>query len=268
MAGAGGGKFLYGELTWPEIREAARADRVIMLPVGSVEDHGLHLPVDTDNRLNWELCLEVARRLPHDVLLMPLVPYGFETHHLDFPGPIAIDGDAFMGYLLGITRSLAHHGFKRIVILNSHGSNRPFVEIVARRTVIDTGVLCVATGPYEPGWAAIEALRRSEPGRGIAHACEFETSVYLYLAPDLVQMDRAVKEWGLQTSAFFRWDNGPSPVEFMDWWSRFSRSGVVGDPTVASADTGRRMFEAAAAALVEFIREFKTWELRDRVDHH
>jgi len=81
--------YMYADLTWPEMREAIAAQKVVILPVGTVEDHGHHMPLDTDNFLVSRLCEEVGRRAPDDVLIMPVVPYGFNWHHIDFPAPSA-----------------------------------------------------------------------------------------------------------------------------------------------------------------------------------
>ena len=94
----------------------------------------------------------------------------------------------------------------------------------------------------------------------MAHACELETSLYLYLDPARVQMDKAEKEIGMPPSRFIWMDlMSASPVLLMDQWSRFSKSGVVGDPTLATREKGKIVFEAVVAALVELVREFKTY---------
>jgi creatinine amidohydrolase len=261
-------RYLYGSLTWPEIKAAAHNDRVAIVPIGATEDHGLHLPVDTDNVICWEICEQAARNVPDQVLLLPLVPFGINEHHFDFPGSIDIPGNHFIGFLLGITRSLAYHGFKRIILINAHGSNKSYVSIAARRTVIDSGVLCVATTPMLlMGKDKIDSIRKSDPG-GIAHAGELETAIYLYLYPERVQMEKAVKEYGLQKSRFYGWDKGKSSVDFMDWWSNVSESGVMGDPTVATNETGKAFFELAVNKLVAFIKEYRTWPLKARKSYH
>ncbi|MCP5120206.1 MAG: creatininase family protein, partial [bacterium] len=106
------------------------------------------------------------------------------------------------------------------------------------------------------------------PG-GIAHAAELETSVYLYLNEDAVQMDKAVKEIGFEKSKYYWHDLGGGPkVKMMDWWTRFSKSGVVGDATLATAEKGKLWFEASVDALIEFIHEFRSWEVRPKEDLH
>ncbi|MGH9429718.1 MAG: creatininase family protein, partial [Terriglobia bacterium] len=100
--------YLYQHYTWPEMAEVVKKQPVVVLPIGSVEDHGPHLPLDTDNFLIWSICEEAARRADGNILLMPQVPYGFETHHLDFPGTIDIRMEHLLNFMLDITKSVAH----------------------------------------------------------------------------------------------------------------------------------------------------------------
>lgn len=261
--------YLYQHLTWPELREAAKAQPVVILPIGSVEDHGHHLPLDTDNFLIWSICEAAAQRAPSEILLMPHIPYGFETHHRDFPGTIDIEMEHLLHFVLDVTKSVARHGFRRILIADGHGSNMPILDLVARRTILESDALCGCF--IWPSLAAkvINELRESPVPGGMAHACELETSVYLHLDGPRVQMDKAVKEMNVPPSRFIWLDlMQGSPVLLMDHWTRFSRSGVVGDPTLATAEKGRRIFDAVVAALIELVREFKMRPRAERVDLH
>jgi creatinine amidohydrolase len=103
----------------------------------------------------------------------------------------------------------------------------------------------------------------------MSHACELETSVYLYLDAERVQMDKAKKEYGLPPSKFIWLDlMASSPVLLMDHWSRFSKTGVVGDPTLATKEKGEKIFEAVVAGLIELVREFKAFDRGTREDFH
>ena len=147
-----------------------------MLPIGSVEDHGLHLPLDVDNFIIGSIVEEAARRLDGEMLLLPPVPYGFETHHMDLPGTIDIRMENMLNFVLDITRSVAHHGFKRILLADGHGSNMPILDLVARRTNLETEALCGAFIWPSLAKDTIEQIRESERPGGMAHACELETS--------------------------------------------------------------------------------------------
>jgi creatinine amidohydrolase len=260
--------YLYQHYTWVELKDLAKRRPVIVLPIGSVEDHGPHLPLDTDNFLIWSICEEAARRAAGDILLMPLIPYGFETHHMDFPGTVDIGMEHLLHFVLDVTKSAARHGFDRILIADGHGSNMPVLDLVARRTILETDALCA---PFLwPSLALNEIRAVRESGRGgMSHACELETSVYLYLDSQRVQMDKAAKEMDQEPSEFI-WSDllSPGPVRMMDWWTCFSKSGVNGDPTLATADKGRVIFEAVVSNFVKFAREFKNRARGQRVDHH
>jgi hypothetical protein len=98
--------YLYQHYTWVELGEVAKREPVVVLPIGSVEDHGPHLPLDVDNFLIWEICEAAARRAEGDILLMPIIPYGFETHHMDFHGTIDIHMEHLLHFTLDVTKSV------------------------------------------------------------------------------------------------------------------------------------------------------------------
>jgi creatinine amidohydrolase len=260
--------YLYQHYTWVEMKEVAARNPVVVVPVGSVEDHGPHLPLDTDNFLIWSICEEAARRAAGDILLMPLIPYGFETHHMDFPGTIDIHMEHMLHFVLDVTKSVARHGFTRILLADGHGSNMPILDLVARRTILETDALCA---PFLwPSLALGEIREVRESGRGgMSHACELETSVYLYLDRERVQIDKARKEMEQPQSEFI-WSDllNPGPVRMMDIWTRFSKTGVNGDPTLATAEKGRVIFEAVVENFVKFAREFRHRARGERVDLH
>jgi creatinine amidohydrolase len=261
--------YLYQHHTWPELRETAKSQPVVILPIGSVEDHGRHLPLDTDNFLIWSICEAAAQAAPGEILLLPQIPFGYETHHMDFPGTIDIRMEHLLDFVLDVTKSVAHHGFRHILIADGHGSNMPILDLVARRTILETEAMCGCFIWPSLAPDVIHQLRESAVPGGMAHACELETSVYLHLDSARVQMDKAVKEMNLPASKFIWLDlMKGSPVLYMDHWTRFSRSGVVGDPTLATAEKGKKIFEAVVAALVELVREFKSRSRGERADLH
>ena len=265
-------KYRYGEMTWPEIRDAAAADLVAVVPVATIEDHGLHLPIDTDLRLCAAVCDEAVSRAADRAVLVPPINHGYSPHHMDFPGPITIGAETFIRYGLDVCKSLAHHGFGRILIVNGHGSNTPFVDIIARLTTVESGALAAAVNYWAaPGVRDVaESLRESEKVGGMNHACEFETSLYLALAPDLVDMSKAVHELSHRPSKNYWTDliGGDGPLAMMEPWSALSETGVMGDPTKANADKGRRLLDAAAAGVVELIDEMRRREPAVRKDRH
>src|ERR671938_2190941 len=128
---------LYERLTWPEVRRAAEEERVALIPVATLEDHGPPLPIDTDLRLTWEICRRAAEEAADEVVLLPAIPHGYSPHPMDFPGPITIGWDTFTRYLVDVGTSLARHGFARMLYVNGHGSNQNLVETAARLVGLD-----------------------------------------------------------------------------------------------------------------------------------
>lgn len=259
--------YRYDHYTWPELRDLVKEQRVVVLPVGSTEDHGHHLPIDVDTFVVGALCDAAAKLVPDEVLVLPEVAYGFEDHHMDFPGTITISDEHLLHFVLDITKSVAHHGFKKILIVNGHGSNAPILELAARRTVTETDIHCGTLGagvgidPYD--------IVESDV---LSHAEELETSVYLYLNEEAVQMDKASSEVKVPVSRYY-WrgsvrGKGAAPLKMMDHWSRVSDTGVIGDATKGTVEKGKTFFEGAARELAELIKEFRTLPIEPRVDRH
>jgi creatinine amidohydrolase len=251
------GPLRYERLSWPEVRRAAAERRVALIPVATLEDHGPHLPIDADLRIVAEVCRRAAARAADRVVLLPAVPHGYSPHHMDFPGPITIGWDTFTRYCADVGRSLAQHGFRRLLFLNGHGSNQNLVEMAARLVMLERPEVLAAAAFYlasEEGLAVVERVRDSDRG-GMGHACELETSIYLAIDPDAVDMERAVDERSYPAGehAFLDWADGP--LKLMPWWSSFSRSGVQGDPTRATAAKGEALLEAAVAECVAYVDE-------------
>jgi creatinine amidohydrolase len=265
-------EYHYGALTWPQVKAAAAARKVAVIPVAVLEDHGRHLPIDTDLLLCNAVCERAVAGAPDRAVLVPAINHGFTPHHMDFPGPITIGWQTFIQYGVDVCSSLAHHGFKRILIVNGHGSNTPFVDIIARLAVVNDGVTAAAVNYWNaPGVHEVaEGLRESDAIGGMNHACEFETSIYLALRPDLVDMSLAVRELSHRPTKNYWTDlvGGDGPLVMMEPWSALSQSGVMGDPTKASARKGEQLLAAAAAGIVELIDELRARPDAVRKDHH
>ena len=257
---------LYERLTWPQVRAAAAEDRVAVIPVATLEDHGPHLPVDADLRITKEICRRVTADLAEETVLLPAIPHGYSPHHMDFPGPITIGWDTFTRYCTDVGTSLARHGFHRMLYVNGHGSNQNLVEMAARLVGLEhPGVLsaaCFYLGSPE-GLAVVEEVRESERG-GMGHACELETSIYLAIDPDAVDMSKAVDEIPTVQSehAWMDWTDGS--LKLMPWWSSFSRTGVHGRPTLATAEKGKTLLDAAVSEIAGYVRELRARPLPSR----
>lgn len=257
-------EYRYNRLTWQEMNEAIAAQKVVLLPTGSTEQHGPHLPLDVDAFLAESICLELGRRAPDRVLVLPAVSFGLNQHHIDFPGTIHIEPEAFIAFCLCITKSVAYHGFQKILLVNGHGSNTPLVDLVARKTVLQTNSLCAAMNYFSLGMEAFNQVKETPV---VAHADEFETSLYLHLAPERVKMDRAVCDNDV-VGKYMSSDSTSPYVRFADYWGRWTKVGVHGDPTAATAEKGKIIWEAILGRFLELIDEFRAWPIAPRSDQH
>lgn len=256
-------EYRYNRLTWAEMNQALEMQKVVILPTGSTEQHGRHLPLDVDVFLCESVCLDVGRRIPDKVLVLPPVAYGLNLHHIDFPGTIHIEPEVFIAFCLNITKSVAYHGFKKILLVNGHGSNTPLIDLIARKTVLETNSLCAALGYFS---LAKEAFDQVKDTPVMAHADEFETSLYLHLAPDRVQMDQAGQ--GDDVMGKYLSSDSTSAVRFNDYWGRWTNLGVHGDARTATAEKGKVIFEAAVSGLIELVEEWHAWPIAERSDQH
>ena len=262
-------KILWEEHTWPELREAAKEDRVVLLPVGTIEQHGPHLPLSTDCITSREIARCVVERIPNEAILMPQVYYSFNFHHLDFPGTIDVEGPHIIDYVTDVGKSIAYHGFRKILLVNGHGSNQPFLDIVARNITNHTEAIAAMVSWWSLADPALTEIRESEYPGGLSHGCELETSVILHFRPDLVQMEKAERDMENPKSKYFFWDlQKPSPIRFQEFFSRTSRTGTRGDPTLANREKGAKVVDCVVNNMIDLVREFRAREILPRVDHH
>lgn len=255
----------YNRLTWAEMNDAIAMQKVVILPTGSTEQHGRHLPLDVDLFLAESVCLEAGRRAPDKILVLPPIAYGLNRHHIDFPGTIHIEPDVFIAFCLNILKSVAYHGFTHMLLVNGHGSNTPLIDLIARRVTLETDSVCGALG-YFP--LAMDAFRAVKDTEVMAHADEFETSLYLHLAPERVQMDKAQADDDVRGKFVSSDSIYSNPVRFNDYWGRWTDLGVHGDPTTSTPEKGKAIFEAAVNGLVEVATEWQNWPIAQRQDQH
>jgi creatinine amidohydrolase len=245
------------------------------VPCGAVEQHGPHLPLDVDIVCPQGIAFGAGKQIPEKMLVLPPVWYGYTGHVMDFPGTINTHYETFIHQVLDITQSLAYHGFKKIVLLNGHGSNMPNLDLVARRTNLETDAECILVGwwnlltvdkEFLPRW------RQSKFPGGISHACELETSMYLYLDGENVRKDQiksAFASYNKESNPFNYTDLfGHGPATIVSWTSSYSEIGVMGEAELATAEKGREAFEEAVEQLVRFITYFKDRPKDPRGDRH
>jgi creatinine amidohydrolase len=248
------------EMTWEEVRDHLKTDDVVLLPVGSTEQHGPHLPLGTDSMTAIGLARDAA--LQAAALVAPPIWYGWSPHHLAYPGTVTIEPEHLSAVVVDICKSLAVHGFGRVVIVNGHReANLAPLKIAQARLVNTTGQLVVIVDPYYFGAEVGAEVRASEPG-GVGHADELETGHMLHLHPELVHMERAVRNlppagrWFV-SDPYVPGDRVLSALSIDGFRKRTAPSGVSGDPLPATAEKGRRYHEkmvADLAALVGHLR--------------
>jgi creatinine amidohydrolase len=218
-----------GEATWREIAAAFEATGApaltLVVPLGATEQHGPHLPLDTDTRIAVALAEAAAVDARH-VVVGPAVPYGASGEHQGFAGTVSIGTDALAGLLVELARS-AIPPFGRVLFVNGHGGNADAVATAVRQ--------CAAEGRAVACWSP-------RVHGGDAHAGHVETSLLLALAPDTVRVDLLAPG-----------DTTPlaelAPALRADGLAPHTPSGVLGDPTTASAAAGRRLFDNLVAEL-------------------
>jgi len=243
-----------------EIEKAQKAGDMVVIPVGSIEQHGPHLPVDTDIHSAYEIAKRAALKRG-DVLVCPPVWFGYSPHHMGFHGTLTIRLETFLNLLKDICDSLYQHGFRKMLILNGHGGNRALINLVANDFMRTHRTKILAASYWDLAAQEIRNLRKSEPG-GMGHACELETSVQLYLRRDLVDTGQVSKEtwtpksrFGISYGPRDLLDSGSVTIGFD--FAESAPRGIMGDPTVASADTGEKVVAAVVDRLVDLLEEYK-----------
>lgn len=246
------------KMTWEETVKAAREGKVVLIPVGAIEQHGPHLPTDVDNLLTTTLCEEAARRNPDLLACAMHIPYGYNAHNMGFAGTVHIRQHVFIDYCFDVCASYAKHGFKYILLINGHGSNVHLCEAIAREVSMQTTARCATFGWFNLVLDVIRELRESEYPGGTGHACEVETSLYMHIDPEDVQRDKMVKEIAWNVGEFWYKDIvGGGPMSYTSYHHEYSKTGVAGDPTVATPEKGARMLEAFCDRLPRLAREFQ-----------
>ncbi len=266
--------YRFDDLTWPEVNEAVAMGKIPILPTGAVEQHGHHLPLKVDHLCAAAVATEAARLSAELSLVLPPVSYGYVHHVMDFPGSLNIHYEHFIQYVLDICKSLAYHGFKKIIIVNGHGSNQNLVDMVARRVILETDASCVFCGwwqllkvnpDFDKQW------RESVFPGGCSHSGELETSMMLHLAPESVRKDRVKSEIAKTNTLGSRYIWGDlfakGPIGLIEWTSQYSDSGVMGEAEKATAEKGRIVFEEVTRNLAEFIAEYHARKIEPRTQH-
>ena len=246
-----------GDYTTTELGDLLRSsDPTAVIPVGSCEQHGPHLPLDTDRFLAEAVALEACSK-SGDVLL-PSIPIGYNEKELDFPGTVSLPARVFLDMMIGIGRSLQTAGWRRLVIVNGHGWNNDLVRAATHVLNESPGFNTACCSYWSLCLEEIRRLRESPVPGGMAHACEFETSLMLHLRPESVRVDMLTDEVSYVRLRHLHHDLVEKSAMFVpERFRDLSESGVIGRASCATAEKGRVWFEACARRLAEFLLDFR-----------
>jgi creatinine amidohydrolase len=252
----------YAEHNWRGIRDSTA--KVAVVPLGSLEQHGHHLPLFTDSLICTEIVHRAQAALDDIALFLPTLWLGASDHHRRFPGTVSASQDTYRRMLVDIVESLISSGFKRILLLNAHGGNvlpgkAALYEVQMGHR--DERDLWLVLGTwYELAAPQIAALEQLEQ-KYISHASELETSMVLRLCPELVDMRAARGTYVPFESAFYvPTSSRASRVTVPRPFEHVSVTGAYGHPERATADKGELLFQTAVAEIVACVREIATWE--------
>jgi creatinine amidohydrolase len=253
-------------LTWPEVEEAIGAGvDAVLIPIGTTEQHGPHMPLDTDCFIARALCARAAALGEEQgvgLLVAPTLNVTLSWYHMQFPGSMRLTTGTFLDVFRDVCDSLAHHGFENLIAVNGHGGNMAALTVAVNSYFETTGRRVFLVQWWDLAADVLAAVEGP-----MIHAEEAETSLALALGQRVLEdrasrdaYDRgaAVREAGLPWTSFGQYGMrhaGPKVVVPMDMLREITPSGVVGDATLASHELGERMVEALVPRIVQVARE-------------
>ena len=243
-------------LTWQEIEQMPdKQNTVIIQPIGAIEQHGPHLPLAVDSAISLGVLGKALEQLESELpaYALPCLYYGKSNEHCGFPGTITLGADTLLSVIKEMAISIYRSGFRKLVLMNSHGGQPQIMEIAARdlhQAHLDFAVFPLFT--WRVPHNAAEELTEKEQEYGI-HAGDAETSIMLSLLPDRVKMELAVKEYPPVVENSLLDMEGKLPFAWLT--KELSKSGVMGDATTATKEKGDRILQSVANGWVEVIRE-------------
>ncbi len=252
-------KYNWAELSWPEAEEKLKTVDVALLPVGAIEQHGPHLPLDTDAFDAEYLARRVAETCSEPKpFVLPLIPYGVSYHHDDFMGTVSVSNETLSKLVYEIGMNLARQGINKLVIINGHGDNAPSLNFAAQMINRDARIFVTV----DTGETSDVDLDNISTTPNDVHAGEIETSTTLAVRPDLVKMDKAKKTILKFSSRYLNFSSSRG-VPWYAQTKKISETGIMGDPTKASINKGKKMWDIMIAHLVSFVEDLKSMNLDD-----
>jgi creatinine amidohydrolase len=242
----------FASLNWKQV-EALSRDSLLVLPTAAIEQHGHHLPLATDTLINNLLLGKALSKLPSEasVYALPPVCYGKSNEHIGFPGTLSVSATTFMAVLRDLGASIKASGFSRLVLYNTHGGNSSLVDVMARDLRAEFGLetFCIFGSAGTPH----TGLDPQEKKYGY-HAGEVETAYLLYGAPELVDTKSYTANYiaRIDHPGLLVPENGPATFA---WLTRdIAESGVLGDPTSATAERGERWVEESSTQIARALQ--------------
>lgn len=246
-------------LTYEDVAQLNRSHTVTVIPTGSIEQHGPHLPLDTDAFLAGEVALAASRqaRANGHVIVTPTVRYGSSEHHMAFPGTLTLQATTFRNQIREVCASVLHHGFRRVLIVNGHGGNTALLANVVQQLGFEHDGRFAFLNYWDAAQEVAEQIRESATG-GMGHAGEFETSLMMYLRPEQVREERIRREiveplYASQQLDLFM--KGPLTAHWKT--HELSKSGVMGAPDLANPSKGKQLFEACVEGVRVMIEQVR-----------
>lgn len=231
-------------LTWPDV-EALSREMVVLIPTGSLEQHGPHLPLFTDSLVATAVAEALEAALPSDILLTPTLWLGASAHHLRFPGTLSASFETYEAAIIDVVESLLPHGFHKFYVVNGHGGNTSPNDVAIRKLKLRYPESTFGHANYYAFATSATAEALEGPLKGMRHACEAEASLMMHLHPDLVRMDK-LRNDGLVPD--------PPLQGIVHHFDEITEQGSFGDATLGTAEKGRKIFEAAVSGLTEELR--------------
>jgi creatinine amidohydrolase/Fe(II)-dependent formamide hydrolase-like protein len=250
---------IWGDLTWPEAQERFQEVDIALLPVGAIEQHGPHLPLDTDAFDADYLARRVADSCSNPKpMVLPLIPYGVSYEHDEFKGTVSVTNDTLSRLVYDIGISAANNGITKLVILNGHGGNDPALNYAAQMITRDAKIfVCVDTGETSD----VDIYKMVDTPNDV-HAGEIETSTSLAVRPHLVRMDQATRYVPQFSSRYLNFTSRRG-VSWYAYTKSISPDGVFGDATKATAEKGQKIWNVMIAHLVALVEDLKNMTLEE-----
>jgi creatinine amidohydrolase len=244
------------------------AKRIIVLPLGAHEQHGPHLPFETDTLIATGIVGRLQQALPKSlpVSFLPVEPVGYSIEHMDVPGTRTLRYDEAVERWLGIAEEIASRGIKKFVMLNAHGGNSPLMTIVATEARVRFGMLAVATSWTRFGVPS-EVISPEEKALDI-HGGDIETSVMLAMYPDRVDMDKA-RHFSSKQQDFsrnYKHLRAYGPHAFGWKMSDLNPLGVAGNASAATAEKGEKLISHSVNGLVELLEDINSFDMAQLAD--